>query len=444
MIKIFYINKDTELTAAHIIKFIDAFKLSYLPRLTKLDRYYKNNNDIKQRTFTDTTKPNNKIAHSWGNYITDSMTAFFMGEPISYSGNDADLQLLNFIFNENDEQDLNSQLEKDCSIYGVAYELMYLDENADIKLAKLSPLNTICIYDDTVNSNLLYVIRFNEVKNILDDTTITTVELYSNANIKYYKRTDTQVLEFTGEETHNFNLVPVSIYKNNDEMLGDFELVVDLIDFYDKLESDTANAFDYYNDCYMVVTGANLPEDLTTMKENRLLEMPEGSTATFLTKTNNDLEQENAKNRIVNDIHKFSKVPNMSDENFANNVSGVAMKYKLLGLENVCSIKERKFKRGLQNRLWLISNILNLKTGTALQDIKITFKRNIPQNEQEIASMINNLRGLLSTETLINQLSFVENAKDELEKLNEEQALNSYGDLFEHEHREEVDINAEQ
>ena len=434
----FYINKDTELTAAHIIKFIEAFKLSYLPRLAKLDRYYKNNNDIKQRTFTDTTKPNNKIAHSWGNYITDSMTAFFMGEPVSYSGNDKDVEILKAVFNENDEQDINSQLAKDCSIYGVAYELAYLDELAQIKLTKSSPLNSIPIYDDTVNSKLLYFIRFNEVKNILTDTTTTLVTLYSNTSIREFRRTDNYYLEPVSDSLHNFNIVPVSIYKNNDDMLGDYELIIDLIDYYDRLESDTANAFDYYNDCYMVFTGATIDDaDAQLMKEKRILQVPENCTVTFLTKDAVDVEQENAKNRIVNDIHKFSKVPNMSDENFANNVSGVAMKYKLLGLENVCSIKERKFKRGLQNRLWLISNILTLKTATALQDIKITFKRNIPSNELEVAGMINNLRGLVSNETLISQLSFVENAQEEKEKLDAENKLNSYADLFEDEESEE-------
>lgn len=437
MINIFYISKSTELTAAHIIKFIDAFKLSYLPRLMKLERYYKNNNDIKQRVFTDITKPNNKIAHSWGNYITDSMVAFFIGEPVSYSGNEKDIEQLKYIFNENDEQDLNSQLEKDCSIFGVAFELSYLDELAELKLTRLNPCNTITIFDDSVNSNLLYVIRFNEVANILDGKTTTYVTLYSKDSIKEYKRADSNILEFQSEQSHNFLIVPVSIFKNNDEMLGDFEMVVDLIDFYDKMESDTANAFDYYNDAYMKFIGCSMPDDITTMKEQRILEVPDGGDIQFLTKNSNDLEQENTKNRIVNDIHKFSKVPNMSDENFANNVSGVAMKYKLLGLENVCSIKERKFKRGLQNRLWLISNILNLKTGTALQDIKITFKRNIPQNEQEIATMINTLRGLVSSETLISQLSFVENVQDEIDKLKKENELNSYSTLFNVEEVEE-------
>ena len=192
----------------------------------------------------------------------------------------------------------------------------------------------------------------------------------------------------------------------------------------------------------MVLEGATIDDaDAQAMKEKRMLQMPEGSKVYFLTKDAVDTEQENAKNRIVNDIHKFSRVPNMSDENFANNVSGVAMRYKLLGLENVCAIKERKFKRGLQNRLWLISNILNIKTGTALQDIKITFKRNIPSNELEVANMINNLRGLVSNETLISQLSFIENAQEEKEKLDAENAMNSYATLFD---TEEVIADDEQ
>jgi SPP1 family phage portal protein len=438
----FYINKETELTAAHIIKFIDSFKMQYLPRLKKLDRYYRNENDIKQRVFTDLTKPNNKIAHSWGNYITDTIVAIFLGEPVSYTGQDEDIEKLNYIFEQGDEQDLNTELAKDQSRYGVAYELAYIDEQADVKLTQLSPLNTICIYDDTVNSNLLYVIRFNEVKNILDDTTTTVVTLYSKCNIKEYKKTESNVLEFTSEQAHNFEIVPVSIYKNNEELLGDYELLIDLIDFYDVMESDTANAFDYYNDAYMKFMGCQMPDDITTMKEQRILEVPEGGDIQFLTKNSNDLEQENTKNRIVSDIHKFSFVPDMSDENFANNVSGIAMKYKLLGLLNKARIKRRKYKKGLQNRLWLISNILNLKSGKDLQDIKTTFKINLPNNDVEVANMINSLRGLLSSETLISQLSFIENPKEELEKLQEEQALNSYGDLFEEE-KEEVEEDAE-
>ncbi len=438
----FNISKDTQLVATHIIKFIELFKMNEIPRLRKLNNYYLGKNEIENRIFSDITKPNNRISHSWGNYITDSMTAFFIGEPISYSGEDGDIEILTEIFNQNDEQDLNSKLAKDCSVGGVAYELMYLDEQADIRLTTISPMGGIPIYSDTVEDELLYFIRFIETRDIITEENKTHIWLYSNTSIKYYTLGDSNSLLFIDEQSHNFGVIPISIYKNNDEQLGDFENVLDLIDFYDKLESDTANAFDYYNDCYLVFTGANLePDDVLTMKENRVLEMPEGSNVSFLTKDANDLEQENTKNRIVSDIHKFSKVPNMADEAFANNVSGVAMRYKLLGLENACSIKERKFKKGLQNRLYLISNVMGMKTGKDLQDVNISFTRNIPSNEIEIADMINKLRGIVSNETLIERLSFVENAKLEMEQLEaENSATNVYASLF----SEEVDIDEEE
>lgn len=429
----FYISKDTQVSADHIQRYIEIFLQKHYPRLYKLDNYYKNTNDIKNRTFTDLTKPNNRIAHAWANYITDTMTAFFIGEPVSYQGEDEQTtEQLKYLFQENDEQDLNSQLARDASKYGIGYELTYLDEIKSIRFTRLNPLNTIPIYDDTVNSNLLYVIRFNEVENILDNTKTMTVEFYDSVHITTYKQENKGAMVEESQVPHGFGMVPVSIYKNNDDMIGDYELVMDLIDLYDRLESDTANAFDYYNDCYLVFEGAGIDStEIPKMKENRILEIPEGSKTYFLTKDAQDTEQQNVKNRVVDDIHKFSRVPNMSDENFANNVSGVAMKYKLLGLENVCSIKERKFKRGLQNRLWLISVMMGIKTGTSLQEIKINFKRNIPNNEVEVADYINKLRGLVSTETLISQLPFIENVAEEMEKLAEENSLNSYVDLEE-------------
>ncbi|WP_350353553.1 phage portal protein [Lactobacillus gasseri] len=64
---------------------------------------------------------------------------------------------------------------------------------------------------------------------------------------------------------------------------------------------------------------------------------------------------------IENDIHKISYVPNMNDEKFMGNVSGEAMKFKLFGLENLLSIKQRYFFDGLRRRLKLIQTIVNIK-----------------------------------------------------------------------------------
>ena len=60
-----------------------------------------------------------------------------------------------------------------------------------------------------------------------------------------------------------------------------------------------ANAFDYYNDCYPVFTGATIDNEVQTMKENRILEVPEGGDVKFLIKNGDNIEQENVKNRVV-------------------------------------------------------------------------------------------------------------------------------------------------
>ena len=117
-------------------------------------------------------------------------------------------------------------------------------------------------------------------------------------------------------------------------------------------------------------------------------------------------------------------------EQFAGNVSGEAMKYKLMGLENIVGVKEAKFKKGLMRRIELLCNFLNISTNDLMlyTDIQPVFTRNKPQNEVELANMVKSLYGILSDETLISILPFIENAREEIDKRNteKENTLDSY------------------
>ena len=201
--------------------------------------------------------------------------------------------------------------------------------------------------------------------------------------------------------------------------MGDFEKVIDLIDAYDKMESDSLNDFEYFVDAYLALYGFTADaEDIQSMKQNRVLLMDEGTSAEWLIKSENDATTENMKNRLDKDIHKFAKCPNLADEEFASNASGVAIKFKLLGTENLTSIKERKFKKGLQQRLELISMINGLvRGGFDWRAIDIIFTRNIPSNDTDIANMVNTLSGIVSDETLLAQIPFVEDVEAELERV---------------------------
>ncbi|WP_253734824.1 phage portal protein [Lysinibacillus fusiformis] len=53
-------------------------------------------------------------------------------------------------------------------------------------------------------------------------------------------------------------------------------------------------------------------------------------------------------NRLEANIMRIAKSVNFSDESFAGNSTGVAMKYKLMRLENNCKTMERKFITALR------------------------------------------------------------------------------------------------
>lgn len=399
-------------------------------RLQKLYEYYKGKTAICGRILADASKPNNKIVNPYASYITDTFTGYFLGEPITYtSKNEQLLARIDELYNYNDEAAENAELAKDASIFGVAYELLYTDENADIRFKKIDAIKAIPIYDNTLEEDLLYFIRYYDNTDIMTNKTTTFVEVYSREWIRYY--VDEYALEFVREVPHAFKGVPINIYQNNEELLGDFENVISLIDAYDKITSDSVNDMEYFADCYLALYGMSgtEAEDITAMKEQRVLLMETDARAEWLTKQINDTYVENLKNRIDTQIHKFSRCPALTDADFAANASGVAMKYKLMGLETATSKKERAFKKALQRRLELICNVYSVMgTDFDYREIQMNFTRNIPSNLVEMADVISKIGHLLSEETQISLLPIEINATDELQK---KQAENSIEYTFE-------------
>ena len=407
-----------ELTKELVLDFIQQHKTGVVPRLDKLDRYYQGEHDIMHRKFADIYKPNNKIVNPFPQYITDLYTGYFMGEPVSYSAVDPELETkveeIKYILTYNDEQDVNSQLARMCSIFGKAYEITYLDEYGDIRIVAVDPREIFQVHKYDIMGTPIAAIRYI----LMDDTYI--VEVYTSTQILTYHATS-QLTELTlvEEISHQFDDIPVIEYLNNDYEMGDFESVLSLIDAYNIFASDTVNDFEYFADAYLGIYGATMENDeISTMKQERVMFFPEGASAEWLIKNTNDAAAENMKARTETDIHKFAKVPNANDDSFAGNTSGVAMRYKLLGTENVAATKERKFKRGLQRRLELIINFLNFKStfGLDWRGIQMQFTRNLPIDEGVIAEFIVKLRGLLSDETLIGMLPSVEDAAAEIER----------------------------
>jgi SPP1 family phage portal protein len=415
------LNPNQPLTPELIRKIVE-LNLQEEARRQKLANYYVGKQQIANRQMGDTSKPNNRLAHSYGNYITDTITGYFMGQPVSYvaktAGDNETVENLREIFTYNDEQSENVELAKESSKIGVSYELHYVDNDGNPRFKAIDGIRSIPVYDNTLNEELIYFIRYYN-EDIMNPE-VRTVEVYSAFDINYYTYNGEE-LKFIGNEEHAYGMVPVAVFYNNTEELGDYELVISLIDAYDKLASDAVNDFETFADAYLKLSGldATEPEDIAKMKEQRVLILPEGADAQWLIKQVNDTYFQNTTRNIDADIHKFAKVPNLMDQAFGSNLSGIAIKYKLMGLENKVAIKESWFRKGLQRRIELIGQILNLfGNDFDYLGVDIVFKRNIPANEAEAVEMVNKLVGIISEETAISQLPFIEDAKAELERKN--------------------------
>ena len=170
--------------------------------------------------------------------------------------------------------------------------------------------------------------------------------------------------------------------------------------------------------------GGTDDDDVKKMRQDKVLEFEDSTgSAEWLIKDLNDSYIENLKSRLQTDVHKFSNIPDMSDSNFAGNTTGVAIKYKLIGLEQIRSRKEREFKKALQRRIELISGMLKTKSIDAIdfREVEITFTANIPANIQEQTQVVKDLENIVSHKKRLSLLPFVEDPVAEIDELKREQ-----------------------
>ena len=427
------IDRNTEINEKVVKWIIEKHKVEK-DRISNLREYYNNNNTaIMNREYKNRNKPMNKLAHPFASYITNMAVGYFLGKPVGYNSENADLlERLDDIFKYNDEADNNTTLAKYASIGGYSVELLYIDGDSQARFIALPGDEVAIVYDNTLEDNILCAVRYFEEEMPGEDKVKTIINVYTKELIQTYELVDDEAKHMPDkDEAHFFGDVPVSVYLNNDEMYGDFEKVKSLIDAYDQSQSDTANDFEYFTNALLSISGVIVDDENLDFKDNRVINFADSDgKAEYVIKNINDSALENYKNRLVEDIHKFAQIPNLTDEQFAGNVSGESMKYKLMGLENIIGVKEAKFKKGLMRRIELLCNFLNIATNNSMlyTDVQPVFTRNRPQNETELANMVKGLYGILSDETLISRLPFIENAREEIEKRNSEKesSLDSY------------------
>ena len=422
----FYLNRDTELSVELLNKMINRFNLNVQPKLTKYKNYYDGIQAILNKSYSDPTKPCSKTVINYCKNIVDSYCGY-LATPgyISYYSQDNIDQIMN-ILRYNDYQAEDSDFLLDALIYGTAAELMYIDTEGQTRFHLINPTQCFGIYDDSLTGDLMYFVRIYKA-NEWGNSDLYYVDVYSDYNVRHYTMSGMSgYLTFKSEEPHYFSQCPANIFTLPDEK-SIFDCIMSQQDSVNELLSSEIDDYSAFCDAYLCITGADADaNDIEIMKENRVIILPDNAMASWLTKNANDAQVENMLKRIHDSIYRIAQCPDFSSETFVGGVSsGVAIRYRLTGMENRAGIIEGRMKKALQRRIEIICGIASLKLGEEVfRDIQIDFKRNIPEDTAATVDMITKLKGTVSDKTLITQLDFVNDADMEMEALKEQKTLN--------------------
>lgn len=417
-----------------IIRQLISKHISLVGNLKKNMAYYQGKHKI-----LEDAKRENRLVCNHAKDISDTASSYFIGNPVTYKS-DADIKDLTDSLETAGADETDGDNGLDLSIYGLAYEYVYVKENENNLLTKnLSPENTFMVKDDSIEENELFAVYYYVRKDDSGTGPEHYIATVLTPNYKYeLDIQNNEVPQLTTElpVPHYLGEIPIIEYLNNKLAIGDFELQIPLIDAYNALMSDRITDKEQFIDAILAIYGTllsdedepgteeedqNIKKAKERLKKYKVLEMPDTAKAEYLTRTFDESGVEILKKAIEQDIHKFSHIPCMSDESFGGNVSGVAMEFKLLGMENITKIKTRYYKKGLRKRLRIFCNYLALH-GKSVDPtgITMTFTRALPKNLLEISQIVANLWGKVSRKTLLSQVPFVDDVDEEMKALDEE------------------------
>lgn len=430
------------LDSAKVMKLIERHINEAVPQFANNMKYYLGEHAILEKSRQEESAPNAKTVCNHAKDISDTASGYFLGNPITYTrkgqteGNEAAFDSFVDAMNDATTDDDDQENALMLSICGKTYEYIYQAEDEPILQEKpIDPQNAFLVYDQSIEHKELFgVYYYKPVDDEGEEEDWFDVLVMTDSELRYYRLEEGSediVLPYNVVQ-HQLGYVPLVEYKNNRFAIGDFEQQIGLIDAYNTMTSDRINDKEQFIDAVLVLYGALLADDETATGEamselqtEKLLQLPSDARAEYLVRQLDESGMEVLRDALKEDIYTFSHVPNLTDENFAGNSSGVAMEYKLLGLEMLTKTKERWYRRGLRKRIKIFLRFIGLK-GSALEekDIEPVFTRSLPKNLLEISQIISNLSGEVSSRTLIAQIPFVKNAEEELEALKAEKEEN--------------------
>lgn len=398
-------------------------------------------------------KVNNKLCHNFTKTLIDSFDGYFLGQRVSFTTKDQDLNLLinNILKDSNFLRSLPS-IVHNTSIYGSTYLYVYINENKKLKVLNI-PRQNVIIEKDSDNKTKSAIVLFEEQDFLTEKLKFKV--LYITLNYIYtfeYNATDSNddiinfstdknsmkasSLVFIPEETveNPFNKIPVVEFLNTINAEDELENIIQINDKYDKVMSDALDNYEQMCHTKLIIKNAVFEDkNYQLLAESNLLllnkmeqENAGEPDAKFVEKAQNT-EVTSLLAQLQKDMETVSKIPffNLLDIN-GGNTNVLSIKTKINGLLDKTKLKEELFLSSLDYFFDIVKEYIvykcfieNINVVKEFQEenIEVKFYRPIFTNFAEEADTFVKLNstGQLSTKTLLETLSFIPNALTEIQ-----------------------------
>ncbi|MPU14913.1 phage portal protein [Acinetobacter baumannii] len=395
----------------------------------KMYQYYQGNTDAIRNYKMLTERSNNKTNTNFIKKFIKEEVSYSVGNDITYiskNGNENIIYDIDYYIDHWSEGH-DSNLAKNMLIYSLAYELYYVDKEGQFCSKVIPPTQGYAAINDF--GNISFFMHIYKLK--FDDNTY--IDVYTEREIYHFNESFEEVNKPT---KHIFGIVPVGLCRLSEEGKNDtiFNDIKGLQDAYETNLSDISNEISDFRNAYLVLTGVGIDkEDIPQMKKLGVMQIKDkNGTAAWLIKNINDTFIQNTLNTIEDKMYQLSSHIN-NNEKMQSNTSSLALRARLISLEEKCKLNQKSIADCIKTRLKFLFIYLQVikNINYDYRDIKIKFTPNIPQDDLMVSQIISQLGDKLSTETGLAQLSFIENPKNELEKIKEELPnidLNNLGD----------------
>ena len=434
-------------------------------------RYYENQNTMilnRQRVVHDRGGANSipawlaqiQLPHNFARKLCRQQVSYMLGRPVKFKSDDQALRdYVTLVLDEDFDRALKSTAT-DAVNKGVGWMQAYYDPSGKLCFKRIPAHEVIPFWGDDDHTQLLHAIRVYEVQVFTDEEAkvvrhaqwFRSDGIYQyvegddgwlddpdNPHIGFFQMQQTQPAGMdpilNGGETVTpegeagfippveaiWTQLPLIAIKYNQEESSLLASIKPQLDDYDRHRSEMSCKLAEEIEQLLVVTGydgTDKDEFMVNFHTYKVMFVREGGSVQTLSLPVSIEQELHHITQLRRDIYEFGGGVDIQSESLGN-ASGVAIKFRYSDLDLVCDAFAQELYHSFRKIMWFIKQDALLKHAGDFTESKITAEcdMSVTINETETIDDINNSRGLVSDETLLEQHPFVSDVNLELDRM---------------------------